>query len=109
MSTIFKVCNSCISHSYFKDTVVLSYAGYGDSLKINEIALHLTASNINSIVFHKVGTNFFFKINQKIVKRHLLKLQSLTFSFYFVCLSMIIIVCMLVFLNPPQALDDAVN
>lgn len=65
MSTIFEVCNSCISPSYFKGTVVLSYAGYGDSLKINEIALHLTDSNINSIVFHKLGTHFFFKIKKK--------------------------------------------
>lgn len=67
MSTTFKVCNSYISHSYFKGTVVLSYTGYGDSLKINEIALHLTHSNINSIVFHKVETIFFFKIKKKML------------------------------------------
>lgn len=61
MSTTFKVCNSCISHSFFKGTVVLSYAGYGDSLKIND----LTDSDINSVIFHKVGTHIFFKIKEK--------------------------------------------
>jgi len=79
MSTTFKACNSYISYSYFKCTVVLSYAGYGDNLKINEIALRLTHGNINSIVFHKVGTNFCFKMKKKIVKHQLLKSQSLTF------------------------------
>lgn len=76
MSTTSKVCNSCISHPYFKGTVVLNYAGYGDSLKINERALFST-DNINSIGFHKVETNFFSEI-KKIIVKHLL-LKSLAF------------------------------
>lgn len=62
MSTASKVCNSSISHSYFKGTVVLNYAGYGDSLKIKERALFSTDNNINSIGFHKVEEIFLFEI-----------------------------------------------
>lgn len=105
MSTIFKVCNSCISHSYFKVTVVLSYAGYGDSLKINEIALHLTDSNINSIVFHNIGTVWVFL---KLRKNSQAPLVKVTIS------NLLILLCLLIYVHnslhasvpqPPRATE----